>query len=111
MSKVANEYRALLEKRKAYHPELDIDYDIDPAIVGMVKTLSTDIDDTIEFLGECTGEEFGWMSEIFAELAEATKSQKLVDALYETAKRFPDECERLNIIDFIDEAQSIIRQD
>ena len=109
MSKVANKYRRLLEQRKAYHPELPIDYDGDPVIQGMVKALSIDVDDTIEFLGECTGDEFGWLSEIFAELAEATKSQRLVDALYETARRFPEECERLSLIDFIDEARDIVR--
>lgn len=109
MSKVASEYRRLLEIRKAYHPAADVDWDNDPVILGMVEALSADVDDTIEFFGECTGDEFGWLSEIFAEVAEATRSQKLVDALYETAKRFPDECERLNIVDFIDEARDIVQ--
>lgn len=110
MSETAKEYRRLLELRKTYHPAADIDWDNDPVILGMVKTLSADIDDTVAFLRECTADEFGWLSEIFAEVAEATHSQKLVDALYETAKRFPEECEKLNIADFIDEAQDIVRQ-
>ena len=112
MSRVANEYRRLLNLHIEHELSLrgaDIDWDNDPVILDMVKVLSADVDDTIAFLGECTGDEFGWLSEIFAELAEATRSQKLVDALYETAKRFPDECKRLNIVDFIDEAQDIVR--
>lgn len=111
MSKVAGENRHLLEKRKAYPAVVDPDWDNDPVILGMVKALSVDVDDTIEFLGECTGEEFGWMSEIFAEIAEATRSPKLVDALYVTAERFPEECERLHLIDFIDEARDIVQED
>ena len=110
MSEVALKYRHLLEQRKAYHPELPIDYDNDPVIQGMVEALSADVDDTIAFLGECAGDEFGWLSEIFAEVAEATRSQRLVDALYETAGRFPDECERLSIVDFIDEARDIVQR-
>lgn len=110
MNGVAKEYRQLLELRKAYDPAGDVDYDNDPVILSMVEVLSADVDDTIAFLGECTGDEFGWLSEIFAELAETTRSQKLVDALYETAKRFPDECKRLYIVDFVDEAQDIVRR-
>ena len=111
MSEAANEYRRLLEIRKGCDLHgADPDWDNDPVILGMVKALSADVDDTIAFLGECTADEFGWMSEIFEEVAYATHSQKLVDALYETAKRFPDECERLSIVDFIDEAQDIVQR-
>lgn len=110
MNEVAREYRRLLELRKEYHPAADIDWDNDPVILGMVKTLSADVDATMAFLEECTGDEFGWLSEIFAEVAETTRSQKLVDALYETAKRFPEECEKLSIADFIDEAQDIVQR-
>lgn len=110
MSEAANEYRRLLELRKAYHPEMDIDYDNDPVIQGMVKALSANVDDTVTFLSECTGDELVWMSEIFAEVAEATRSQKLVDALYETAKRFPGECKEYHIESFIDEARDIVQR-
>ena len=110
MSKVANEYRRLLELRKAYHPEMDIDYDNDPVIQGMVKILSANVDDTITFLSECTGDEFVWMSEIFAEVAEATRSQAFVDALRDTMKKYPKECEEYHIESFIDEAREIVQR-
>lgn len=110
MNEVAREYRRLLELRKAYHPAADIDWDRDPVVLGMVRALSADVDATVAFLGQCTADEFGWLSEVFAEVAEATRSQRLVDALYETAKRFPEACERLSIVDFIDEARDIVRR-
>ena len=110
MSELANEYRRLLELRKAYHPELDIDYDNDPVIQGMVEALASDMDDTVAFLGECTGDEFVWLSEIFAEVAKATRSQAFVDALRNTAKKYPEECEEYHIEPFIDEAQDIVQR-
>ena len=110
MNEVAREYGRLLKLLKACHLAADIDWDNGPVILGMVKALSADVNATVAFLEECTADEFGWLSEVFAEVAEATRSQKLVDALYETAKRFPEECERLSIVDFIDEAQDIVRR-
>ena len=111
MSTVANEYRRLLKQREAYDLHgADPDWDNDPVIQEMVKVLIADVDDTISFLGECTGEEFVWMSEIFAEVAEATKSQASIGALQKTAKKYPEECERYHIESFINEAQDIVRR-
>lgn len=112
MSKVANEYRRLLKQREAYDLHgADPDWDNDPVIQGMVKSLTADVNDTITFLDECTDEEFVWMSEIFAEVAEATKSQALIDALQKTATKYPEECERYHIKSFIDEAQDIVQRE
>ena len=102
-------YRKLLKKRKSYDPSIDVDWDNDPVIAEMVEIMSDDVDDTIEFLSGCTGEEFSWLSEIFEEIVDCTQSQRLVDALYETARRFPEECEADGIVSFIDEAANRIR--
>ena len=98
-------YRKLLKKRKSYDPSVDVDWDTDPVIAEMVDIMADDVDDTVEFLGGCTGDEFSWLSEIFDEIVARTQSQKLVDALYEAACRFPEECEVDGIMSFIDEAR------
>ena len=98
-------YRKLLKKRKSYDPSIDVDWDADPVIAEMVDIMADDVDDTVEFLASCTGDEFSWLSEIFDEIVIRTQSRKLVDALYETARRFPDECEADGIMSFIDEAR------
>lgn len=98
-------YRKLLRKRKSYDPSIDIDWDADPIIVEMVDIMADDVDDTIAFLSECSGEEFSWLSEIFDEIVMRTQSDKLVNALYETARRFPEESETDGIVSLIDEAK------
>ena len=98
-------YRKLLKKRKSYDPSVDVDWDTDPVIAEMVDIMADDVDDTVKFLGGCTGDEFSWLSEIFDEIVARTQSQKLVDALYEAARRFPEECEADGIMSFIDEAR------
>lgn len=98
-------YRRLLKKRKSYDPPIDVDWDADPVIAEMVDIMADDVDDTVEFLGGCTGDELSWLSEIFDEIVMRIQSQKLVDALYETARRFPEECEADGIMSSIDEAR------
>lgn len=80
MNEVAREYGRLLKLLKACHLAADIDWDNGPVILGMVKALSADVNATVAFLKEGTADEFGWLSEVFAEVAETTRSQKLVDA-------------------------------
>lgn len=44
------------------------------------EILSRNINDTIYFLeNECTADEFSWLSEIFDDVAEKTRSRKFVD--------------------------------
>ncbi len=71
----------------------------------MILLFSDDIEKTNLFIKtDCTADEFVWLSEIFEEIAEKTKSKEFINCLYETLKKFPDETEQYNIISFIDDA-------
>ena len=84
------EFHKLIEERSKIHP------DNDPAIEKqwkkMAEKFSVDIEKTILFLNECTADEFSWLSEIFDDIAEKTRSKKFISALRKTAEKFPEEC-------------------
>ena len=78
-------------------------------IKEMVDLLTGDIRVTIVFLDtECSEKEFIWMSEIFDEIAERTKSREFIEALRRTAKRFPEAAKDYNLEYFIDSAEEYI---
>lgn len=67
---------------------------------------SEHISETIEFIkDECTAGEFSTLSEIFDDIAQKTNSRDFINALKETAKKFPEECAKYNIQDSIDAAE------
>ena len=97
--------RRLLKKRKPYDPPIDVDWDAGPVIAEMADIMTDDVDDTVGFLGGRTGDGLSWLSEIFDETVMRAQSQKLVGALYETARRFPEECGADGVMSSIDEAR------
>lgn len=104
---ISTEFTILIKERKAYQG--DIDYESNATIKAMVTLLSKNIDATIKFLDEqCNGEQLVWMSEIFDEIAEITKSKEFINALYRVADRFSDVSQQYNIKFFIDSASEYI---
>ncbi len=70
---------------------------------------SNHIAETIEFVkNECSADEFSTLSEIFDDIAQKTNSKEFIDALKETAKKFPEECTKYNIQGSIDDAESYL---
>ena len=66
--------------------------------------------ETIEFIKTvCSAEEFSTIAVSLAEdIAEKSKSKEFIEALRETAKKFPEECEKYNIYDDIDSAEGYL---
>lgn len=87
---IADEIRAALKERLRVMEETDDnwDYGIDKCCKKEVKILSEDISETIHFFtDECTDEEFFWLSEIFSDVAEKTKSSEFVQCLRDRLAR------------------------
>ena len=55
-----------------------------------------------------TASQFSWMSEVWDEIVEKTKSKEFVDCIKETAKKFPEECEKFNIAGSIESAEEYL---
>lgn len=86
--------------------EGEIDYDNNPIIKGMVDLLSKDLNATVSFLDEeCSEAQLIWMSEIFDEIAERTKSKAFIDSLRRAAGKYPEAAEKSNLEFFIDSAE------
>ncbi len=101
---ISKQYKALIVEREKL--EGDIDYENNPVIKEMVALLTEDINATISFLDEeCSEVQFVWMSEIFDEIAERTKSKAFIEALRRAARRYQKATEDYNIEYFIDSAE------
>ncbi len=102
-----NDYKEIIQKRAEINSECYTE--IEKIWDKMILLFSNNIEKTILFIKtDCTADEFAWLSEIFEEIAERTKSREFVDCLYETAKKFPKETEQYNIISFIDDAADML---
>ncbi len=67
------------------------------------------IDETIEFVkNECSANEFSTLSEIFDDITNKSKSREFIQAIREAAKKFPEECEKYNIMDSIGFAEQYL---
>ena len=76
----------------------------------MVQIFSADISNTILFLdNECTEDEFSWLSEVFEQIAERTKSREFIECLRRVAQKYPDETKKYNIDEFIDSAETYLQ--
>ena len=81
----------------------------DPLIEKEIELFTKDIKATIEFVkNDCTASQFSWMSEVWDEIVEKTKSKEFVDCIKETAKKFPEECEKFNIAGSIESAEGYL---
>ena len=76
---------------------------------SMMNLLKEQILETIYFIGNnCTADDFSWLSEIFDEIVEKTKSKDFIDCIKETAKKFPEECSKYNIRGSIESAEGYL---
>ena len=67
------------------------------------------ISETIDFVkNECRADEFSTLSEIFDDITQKAKSKQFIEVLRETAKKFPEECEKYYIIGAIDDAEGYL---
>lgn len=74
-----------------------------------IKLFTEDINSTIEFVkNDCTANQFSWMSEVWDDIVEKTKSREFIDVLRETAKKFPEECAKYNIQGAIESAEGYL---
>lgn len=100
---ISKDYETLLTQRKKL--EGDIDYDTNPVILKTIELMTEDIKETISFLeNDCTEEQFVWLSEVFDEIAERTKSKSFIDALLRVSKKYPKATAEYNISYFISSA-------
>jgi len=73
------------------------------------SNMSNHLSETVDFIkNDCTADEFSWLSEIFDEIVEKTKSREVIDCIKETAKKFSEECEKFNIADSIKSAEGYL---
>lgn len=74
MSKISDEYDALIEERE--HTYI-MDFR-EPVIMKMIKLMTEDMTKTIDFLDhECTGDQFAWLSEILKKLRKPHRAMNL----------------------------------
>lgn len=74
-----------------------------------IKLFTEDINATIEFVkNDCTANQFSWMSEVWDDIVEKTKSKEFVDCIKATAKKFPEECSKFNIQGAIESAEGYL---
>lgn len=105
--KLKEEYEKLLSQRIALEGE--IDYDTNPIIKQMIALMTNNINETIHFIDtECSGEQLVWLSEIFDEIAQTSKSNEFIDALRRAAQRYPKETEKYNLTYFINSASEYL---
>lgn len=104
---LAEEFRRIITKLDALN--INDDFGYEECWKEETALLSKDISATIAFLkSECTASEFSWMSEVFEDITEKTKSQEFIQCIEETAKRFPEECSKYNILGAIEAAKAML---
>lgn len=73
------------------------------------SVIADNLSEALNFIkNDCTADDFSWLSEIFDDIAEKSKSKEFIEALRETAKKFPEECEKYNIQDNIESAEGYL---
>ena len=70
-----------------------------------IELMARDVKGTIDFLdNDCSEEQFVWLSEVFDEIAQKTRSKDIIDALVRVSKKYPEATEKYNINYFINSA-------
>lgn len=73
------------------------------------KLCSENIEHLIRFLDEdSTDDEYGWLSEVYEDIAEVNPNREFVASLYRAAKKFPEETKNSNVMSFIEGADDIV---
>ena len=81
----------------------------DTLIEKEIELFTRDIKETIDFVkNDCTASQFSWMSEVWDEIVQKTKSKEFVDCIKETANKFPEECAKYNIAGSIESAEGYL---
>jgi hypothetical protein len=107
MMSISEELNSLILQRKSI--EGDVDYENNQVIQDEIQLMIKDINATVSFLeNDCTEEQFIWLSEVFDEIAERSKSSEFIAAIRRAAKRFPQAVATYNINYFIDSAAEYI---
>ena len=104
-------FREVLKERIRISKETqdNWDYGIEQCWLKLVEILSEDIDGTIEYLrSDCTADEFIWISEIFEEIAEKTKSREFISTLYHLAEKYSEEIKKYNVLNVIQYAEGVL---
>ncbi len=77
----------------------------------MVDVLCEDISSSIEYLKkECTADEYSWISEVLEEIVSREGGKMFLRAYEEVMQKFPEECEKYNIIGSIAFAKSTVSE-
>lgn len=104
---VSDTLSELLAKRIAMDPDIPIDYDRDPLILGIIELFVQHPQEVKAFLkNDCTETEFSYLSEIFDDIATASQNRDYVDCFNELAKKYPEETKKYNIQYFIDDMEN-----
>lgn len=102
----SKKYRYLLKKRVSTPDEI-MTFN-EPFIKETVQLFSDHITEAVDFLKhDCTEDEYSWISEIIENIAEESKSIKLIQAYRDLANKYPEETKKYNIDSFINSALSI----
>ena len=70
--------------------DIENEYEWEITFNKRLEALTKDLDETIEYLDTCSKKELDWMSEVFEELSEHFKSQRLIDCVERNVTRFDD---------------------
>ncbi len=110
---ISEEYRNIVRRleleRKNHLDELPNYEEISLAIKPEIELFTRNLQDTIDFLDhDCTADQLSWMSEVYEEISEKLQSWEFIDALRRAADRFPEECKKYCIRDFIVFAEGVL---
>ena len=103
---ISEEYKVIVQRleleRKNHLDEVPDYEDISQAIKPEIALFTRSLHETVQFLdSECTADQLSWMSEVFEEISAKLQSWEFIDALKRAADRFPEECKKYSIRDFI----------
>jgi len=105
---IKEEYAVILRQRLKENGIDDAPdyYETSPTIKTEIELISRNLQETVQFLdNDCTAEQLIWLSEVFEEISAKFQSWEFIDALKRAADRFPEECKRYRICDFISFAE------
>ena len=98
--------KLLAEEEKKCLPELPDYWETSPAINAEIALFTRNLQETVQFLdNDCTADQLSWMSEVYEEISAKLQSWEFIDALNRAADRFPEECKKHCIRDFIQFAE------
>ena len=77
----------------------------------LTDILTEDIASTIQYmLTDCTADEFSWISEVFDDVAEKTRSREFLDCCWKLTEKFPEECDKYNIKGVLPYAEAYLKE-